>query len=137
MKTRTFRETEALIGKLEDQIGPLDNWSGHALQRLDAWLLDIQRRTHIHVNRLHWEDPGNLAQPAQWEIGEAVQPKLEAKDDSTHKSVGPSTAASVTPQANEYLPRRNGQGHPTARPDAVNGSFEGALDFIDPLNSAR
>ena len=35
---------DALLAKIDEQIGPLDKWSESALEKLGAWVMDFDRR---------------------------------------------------------------------------------------------
>lgn len=40
MASRTEKEMAALLAKFNEQIGPLDKWSGSALEKFNDWLAD-------------------------------------------------------------------------------------------------
>jgi hypothetical protein len=52
MTSRTDKEMTALLGKFNEQIGPLEKWSDQALEVLNAWLSDTgEAVSHEWVKR--------------------------------------------------------------------------------------
>lgn len=53
MTQRAEREMVAILAKFDEQLGRLDTWSNAALEKLHAWLGDVDRRRMEHDSELH------------------------------------------------------------------------------------
>jgi len=52
MTTRTEKEMSALLDKIDDLIGPMDQWTDQALEALNGWLADTSTKVeHEWVKR--------------------------------------------------------------------------------------
>lgn len=66
MTRRSNREMEALLVKLNAQMGPLEKWSAEALETLDSWMADL--RLDINEEILTRDDESaerDIRQPLQ------------------------------------------------------------------------
>jgi hypothetical protein len=41
---RSSKEMDALLAKIDEMIGPLDKWSEDTLLKLNAWVMDFDRK---------------------------------------------------------------------------------------------